>query len=176
MKSFKNINQTSENGGINIVGDGNMLNFYRQPIKYELLSKLCIGFINSNLNSNEDMNITDLPMELLEKIEYNDLVLHKEMYEELGMYLSDIQDVVNKSLGDKSIRLIRIIKRLYLETVSNNPTATNDQILFIIENKLMEHTSLVNSKEYYNEDIKYAICQIVLYVFEKCQILKKPKK
>ena len=69
-----------------------------------------------------------------------------------------------------------MIKTLYLEIVANNPDYTGDQLLFSIENKLMEHTSLIDNQEYFNEDIRYSICQIVLYVFEKCQILKKPNK
>lgn len=40
----------------------------------------------------------------------------------------------------------------------------------------MNYTSLIDSTEYLNEDVRYSISQIVLYVFEKCQILKKPKK
>lgn len=162
--------------GVNVNGDNNVLNLYQQPIKYELLSKLCRDLIGSNLSLTEDMNISQLPIELLEKIEFNNLKAHKELYEDLGMYLADIDDIVNKSLGSKSIKLIRMIKTLYLEIVANNPDYTGDQLLFSIENKLMEHTSLIDNQEYFNEDIRYSICQIVLYVFEKCQILKKPNK
>ncbi|CDF12034.1 putative uncharacterized protein [Mycoplasma sp. CAG:776] len=166
---------TGDNG-VNVNGDNNILNLYQQPIKYELLSKLCRDLIGSNLSFAEDMNISQLPIELLEKIEFNNLISHKELYEDLGMYLVDIDDIVNKSLGNKSIKLIRIIKTLYLEILTNNPDYTGDQLLFSIENKLMEHTSLIDNQEYFNEDIRYSICQIVLYVFEKCQILKKPTK
>lgn len=162
--------------GVNVNGDNNVLNLYQQPIKYELLSKLCRDLIGSNLSLTEDMNISQLPIELLKKIEFNNLKVHKELYEDLGMYLADIDDIVNKSLGNKSIKLIRMIKTLYLEIVANNPDYTGDQLLFSIENKLMEHTSLIDNQEYLNEDIRYSTCQIVLYVFEKCQILKKPNK
>ena len=79
-------------------------------------------------------------------------------------------------MGDNSIKLVRIIKTLYLEILANDPNQTADQILFNIENKLMNYTSLIDSTEYLNEDVRYSISQIVLYVFEKCQILKKPKK
>lgn len=176
MNGTESITQSTGDKGLNIVGSDNVVNYYEQPIKYELLSKLCKGFINSNLNNTVDMNVVELPIELLEKIEYNKLTLHKEMYEELGMYLSDIEEVVDKSLGDNSIKLIRVVKHLYLETISNNPNYSNDQILFAMEDELIKHTDLIDSGKFYNEDIKYSICQIVLYVFEKCQILKKPKK
>lgn len=176
MNDTKEINQTSGDNGLNITGDDNVVNYYKQPIKYILLSRLCKGIIASNLNNTEDMCVRDLPIELLEKIEYNDLNYHKEMYEDLGMYLGDIEDVVSKSLGNDSIKLIRIIKTLYCETMANNQNHSGDQVLFIIEDRLLEHTDLIDSTEYLNEDIRFAISQIVLYVFEKCQILKKPKK
>ena len=89
--------------GVNVNGDNNVLNLYQQPIKYELLSKLCRDLIGSNLSLTEDMNISQLPIELLKKIEFNNLKVHKELYEDLGMYLADIDDIVNKSLGNKSI-------------------------------------------------------------------------
>jgi len=170
------VKQITGDGGINIDGNNNTLNLYKQPIKYDLLSKLCKDLIDSDLNFNEDMNINELPVELLEKIEYNHLTAHKELYEEFGMYFLDIDGVVKKSLGDNSIKLVRIIKTLYLEILANDPNQTADQILFNIENKLMNYTSLIDSTEYLNEDVRYSISQIVLYVFEKCQILKKPKK
>lgn len=172
---MKNLNQVSGDGGINIAGNGNIVNYSQTPIKYELLSKLCKGFINSDFNGNEDMNVIELPVELLEKIEYNNLNLHKELYEDFSTYLLDIEEVVDKTLGDDSIKLVRMIKHLYKETVANNKDYSNDQILFDMENRLMSYTDLINSKEYYNEDVQNAICQVVLYVFQKCQILKKPK-
>lgn len=176
MNEIKEITQQSGDGGVNIIGSQNVLNLYKQPIKYDLLSRLCKDLIKINMELSEDMNVTELPVELLEKIEYNNILIHKELYEDLGMYLSDISEIVEKSLGNKSISLIRIIKTIYYEILASNSEYNGDQILFEIENRLLEHTNLTDSNEYLNEDIRYCITQIVLYVFEKCQILKKPKK
>jgi len=176
LSEIKEVHQKNGNNGINNVGDNNTFNLYKQPIKYELLSKLCKSFINISLTNSTNMNITELPVELLEKIDYNNLVAHKGLYEDFGMYLTDIEEVVDKSLGDKSIKLIWIIRNFYEQTLLKNSNYTGDQILFDIENELLEHTDLIDSQEYCNEEVKYAVCQAVLYVFEKCQILKKPKK
>ncbi len=35
------VKQITGDGGINIDGNNNTLNLYKQPIKYDLLSKLC---------------------------------------------------------------------------------------------------------------------------------------
>ena len=168
--------QKTGNNGININGNNNTVNYYQQPLKYELLSKLCKDIIDVNNNILEDMNVSELPVELLTKIEYNKLVHHKELYEDLGIYLSDIEDIIDKSLGSNSIKLVRVIKTIYLELLASNPEYTSDQILFAIENELINYISLEVSRNYYGEDIRISISQIVLYVFEKCQILKKPNK
>ena len=168
--------QKSGNNGVNVNGNNNKINLYQQPLKYELLSKLCKDIIDENNSSLEDMNVTELPMELLTKIEYNNLIAHKELYEDLGIYLSDIDEIVNKSLGNKSIKLIRVIKTIYCELLSSNPEYNGDEMLFAIENRLMNHINIDENESYYHEDIRYSISQIVLYVFEKCQILKKPNK
>lgn len=168
--------QKTGDNGINVSGNNNTLNFYQQPLKYELLSKLCKDIIDENNSSLVDMNVKELPVELLEKIEYNKIMIHKELYEDLGIYLSDIDEIVNKSLGNDSIKLIRVIKTIYCELSASHPEYSGDEILFAIENRLMSHINLNDKNRYCNEDIRYSISQIVLYVFEKCQILKKPNK
>lgn len=175
MGIVNTIQKTGDNG-INVNGNNNTFNFYQQPLKYELLSKLCKDIIDENNSSLVDMNVKELPVELLEKIEYNNLMIHKELYEDLGIYLSDIDEIVNKSLGNESIKLIRVIKTIYCELLSSNFEYTGDEMLFAIENRLMNHINFNDQNRYCNEDIRYSISQIVLYVFEKCQILKKPKK
>lgn len=175
MEIFNTIQKTGDNG-VNVNGNSNTINLYQQPLKYELLSKLCKDIIDENNSSLEDMNVTELPVELLTKIEYNNLMAHKELYEDLGIYLSDIDEIVNKSLGNKSIKLIRVIKTIYCEFLSSNPEYNGDEMLFAIENRLMNHINIDEDELYYHEDIRYSISQIVLYVFEKCQILKKPNK
>ena len=83
--------QKTGDNGINVSGNNNTLNFYQQPLKYELLSKLCKDIIDENNSSLVDMNVKELPVELLEKIEYNKIMIHKELYE----------DAINKNFKSK---------------------------------------------------------------------------
>lgn len=174
MSEINKMLQISGEAGVNIAGDNNNVFYYQQPIKYELLSKLCKDIINSDLCGNQEMNIKELPIELLEKIEYNKLEYHRALFEELGVYLSDIQNIVESSLGEQSLKLIRIIKYMYYEISASNTEYTNDQILFKMEEELIRATDLFENEDYLNEDLNYCISQILLYVFAKCQILKKP--
>ncbi|MDD2494555.1 MAG: hypothetical protein PHE29_05105 [Tissierellia bacterium] len=171
---MKNNIQNAGDSSLQIIGNRNLIfNFFRDKDCYKVLSNITKDIVD-NLNGEIEMDIEKNPAEILEKIDYNNIPLHKNEFIDSIPYLSKIEYIVEKLYGKKSEIIINRIKYNWNKVCAIYSNESKDLQLYKLNDLLLKRIDSKIVKKYGLEYIEIGIGLIVFYVFTKCQILENP--
>ncbi len=166
-----------QNAGDNsqqIIGNKNIIfNFFRKKDCYKVLSDVTKEIVDS-LNGEIEMDIDKIPAEILEKIDYNNIPLHKNEFIESVAYLPKIEYIIEKTYGKKSEIIINRIKYNWNKICADCPNDNKDSQLYKFNDLLIKKINEKVVKKYGLEYIEIGTELIIFYAFTKCQILDNP--
>lgn len=169
--------QNYQNAGDNsqqIIGNKNLIfNFFRKNDCYKILSAITKEIVD-NLNGEVDMDIDKIPAEILEKIEYNNIPLHKNEFIESFTYIPKIEYIIEKMYGKKSEIIINRIKYNWNKICATYPNENKDFQLFKFSELLVNKINTKLIDRYTLEYVEIGVGLIIFYAFTKCQILDNP--
>lgn len=142
--------------------------------KPELLA-LAISKLASIDFYSEQQNERFVPFSIENKIEHNDVKEWRGRIDSYKRYQGKI-DLVYSELeksgnGFRKDKLLRLIETIYTETKDKSSRASADQILDVIEGKLL---SRLEEKETSRDDMTIAMPIIMVDAFMRCKILEIP--
>ena len=181
---MKDKQQTITGNSIGAIGDNINIrstnyNFPSKPrITRSLLKKICIKIVD--VNEQEDVyDISTMPMEITEKIEYNKLQIYKEIFERIFLEAYKLEEIFQSDfrLGEK---IVNQIASCYIKTHKlNHAYKNNDERILGLSKELYEKVCSDTTESDYElciEEVEFGIDLIIYYVFTKCQILEKVTK
>lgn len=160
-------NNTINTGDTYYINSPTMLNRTR-------LYDFCKAFSEIDGLDEPDYSI-DLPSDISEKINYNELKEFKEVFLDVSHTLEDVETVLSEI--PKRGNVIRKIKGVYLNFKIEKNYKNKDNLCRLVFNELLQivNTS-IDKNELYMEDTYFAIQSLMYYAFTKCQILDKVPK
>ena len=171
------MNNNYQNAGNNsqqIIGSKNIIfNFFRKNDCYKILSDITKEIVD-NLNGEIEMDIDKIPAEILEKIDYNNIPLHKKEFVASIPYLSKVEYIIEKMYGKKSEIIINRIKYNWSKICASYPNENKDFQLYKFAESLVEKINTKVINKYTLEYVEIGIELIIFYTFTKCQILDNP--
>lgn len=195
------VNVSGENSGIvakDIYGDVNVYHEKEKNRGYSIIP-LVIEKLSEITNIDEEdlerqfrVNVSELKeYKIPDKIEYNKVIVYKEIIDEYCEYSSICEyafnTLDNNNIGIKR-RILEYIKLLYRKEKGNllrkNPNLqpmdiireNSDYIIELITSRLTQEILLdKKGMTLIREDIYIALSRIICYAFIKCKILEKPR-
>lgn len=166
--------QKSGNDSIQIIGSKNLIfNFFKTKDSYKVLSEI-LKEIVKNIDGSVEMDIAKTPTEVLKKIAYNNIPLHKDFYIDSIPYLSKLEFIIETTYGSRSQIVINRIKYNWNKICSLYPNETKDKQLYKLDELLLAKTDPKIIKKYGLDVVEIGIGLIVFYTFTRCQILDNP--
>lgn len=209
LNSKKNIlNNNGNNNGLQVVENNGQIIVNNNIVKnnsetISILSKLIKNILNTQDISRESTYKKDLiPYDILEKIDYNIVIIYKQIFEKYKNYywicdkiLNTIDD--NGSFSEKKI-FLNYLNDLYIEIIGNfmkdeikkiqekkgriPPIKQNIQIIKEkiladeIVKKIRDSLKNILNDELLEEEKNFGINILICYGFIECKILEKPKR
>lgn len=173
MKGKRNV--SLENSDNNKVSTGDIENYYdihpNMMLNKTRLYEFCKHFSELDEYDEPEYN-TDLPSDITDKINYNQLNEFKEVFESVTHTLEDTENILSNIPRRNSI--VRRIKGIYIQHKIENANATKDKLCMLVFNDLLKtiHNS-EGSDNLFLEDTYFAIQALMYYAFTKCQILER---
>lgn len=169
-----NNTQQAGNDSILVIGNKNIVfNFFKSKNCYKILSDIAKEIVE-NLDGSIEMDIDKIPAEIIEKIEYNNITMHKDEFIESSLYLDNVGYVIEKTYGKKSEVVINRIKYNWNKICALSPNDSKDVQLYRLNDILVEKVNSKIINKYGLESIEIGIGLIIFFVFTKCQILDNP--
>lgn len=166
--------QNAGNNSQQIIGSKNIIfNFFRKKDCYKVLSDITREIVN-NLSGETEMDIDKIPAEILEKIDYNNIPLHKDEFVESVTYLPKIEYIIEKMYGKKSQIIINRIKYNWNSVCATYPNENKDFQLYKFNELLVKKINTKVINKYKLEYVELGVGLIIFYAFTKCQILDNP--
>lgn len=162
-------------------------------IKRQLLLQRIIEKI-ANLTSDDEINMNnvEMPYDISDKIEYNNIIVYRQLLEENIIYYDSCNDILNALTDEKGdnckTRVLRDFKNKYQERIGEliKENGENSRINFIRTNSdliIKEIINLITAKInesvtaadiLYQEDVDFGVTTFVCYCFYECKILENP--
>ncbi len=167
----------------------NLLKFQNNPSDVNYIVLTLYNAITADSNSNEKRN---LPPEIVEKIEFNNVVAYRPLietnYSENGFYIDAAYETLDYDIPGRKKMFLAYINSLYLtvlgEHLKRNPnidkyaTIRNnaDNIIIEVINSLLLRiaNNSVSIEHISTESIEYNIIAIVCHAFVDCKVLENP--
>lgn len=142
------------------------------------------------INNVEEKGGSTTPFNIEEKIKFNEVVSHKEVFEEHRVFygrLNPIYKALDEEGSNKKDCLLRNIRTLYLQSKGKHIAANkgmspdsvvkanSDRIILDVYNALLEHIEKSNNIKQPLEVIKTGLWVVVVDAFMRCKILEEPK-
>lgn len=166
--SLKNSHNNTINTGDNYyINSPTMLNRTR-------LYEFCKAF--SKIDGLDELDYSiDLPSDITEKINYNELKVFNRIFSDVSHTLEDVETVLSGI--PKRGTIIRKIKGVYSNIVIKENYKTKDDLCRMVFEELLQIVNTSFDKDdLYREDTYFAIQSLLYYAFTKCQILDKVPK
>lgn len=171
---MNNNRQTAGDNSQQIIGNKNVIfNFFRKNDSYKILSDVIRGIVD-NIDGELEMDIDKSPLEILEKIEYNNIMLHKDNFIEFIPYLPQVEYIIENLYSKKSEIVINRIKYNWSKVSSIYSEECKDRKLYELNELLIKKVDRKTINKYTYEIVEIAIDLIIFYSFTKCQILDNP--
>lgn len=167
----KNIKNEGDNG-INNTGDnahiGDKIYFETKSINRSYLYDFCLKFVE--VEDPVNRYSTETPTDIDDKMDYNEIILYKDLFSECDHHYEDVENVLNEI--PKRERILSKINNKYKRLKHFTAWQDKDELCEALYCDLIKTIDgSLHSQEIHDEDKELAILSLMYYAFVKCKLL-----
>ncbi|MFJ7698943.1 ABC-three component system protein [Lysinibacillus fusiformis] len=164
--------QNPDANSLNNTGDNNNFGdtyiFSQKSLNRTYLYDFCAKFIE--LEDGDIEYSTEVPSDIEEKMDFNEIVIYKDIFIECDYYFDDVEAILREF--PRRQRILTNINTKYKKFKGFNVWKTKDELCEQIFDSLSETVANDhNSINIMKEDVEIAIHSLMYYAFVKCKIL-----